>query len=96
MARIKWFEVEGIAIYIYGELYEKHHVPHLLIRKSTVESTQYGFDGNPIRGCKRLSNLKDHKLVSSWILSKKEKLNIGVSPRPRAMNGTSISLLPMT
>ena len=48
MARIKWFEVEGIAIYIYGELYEKHHVPHLLIRKSTVESTQYGFDGNPI------------------------------------------------
>lgn len=54
MARIKWFEVEGIAIYIYGELYEKHHVPHLLIRKSTVESTQYGFDGNPIfRQCNR-------------------------------------------
>ncbi len=76
MARIKWFEVEGIAIYIYGELYEKYHVPHLLVRKSTVESTQYGFDGNPIRGCKRLTNLKDHKLVSSWILSKKEKMNI--------------------
>ena len=74
MARIKWFEVEGIAIYIYGELYEKHHVPHLLVRKSTVESTQYDFDGEPIKGCKRLSKYKDHILVSSWILSKKDKL----------------------
>lgn len=33
MARIKWFENEQIVVYIYGELYEKHHKRHVLILK---------------------------------------------------------------
>ena len=87
MARIKWFETQGIAIYIYAELFGKHHNPHVFVRRTTVESTQYGFDGNPIKGCKKLKRPQDHKLVSCWILSKKEKLeeawnmiNKGIDP----------------
>ena len=53
MARIKWFENEQIVVYIYGELYEKHHLRHVLILKKD-EDCQYGFDSQPIHGTKRL------------------------------------------
>ena len=53
MARIKYFENEKIVVYIYGEMYEKHHVRHVLILKKD-EDCQYGFDGNPIKGTLRL------------------------------------------
>ena len=53
MARIKWFENEQIVVYIYGELYEKHHLRHVLILKKD-EDCQYGFDGLPLKGTKRL------------------------------------------
>ena len=49
MARIKWFENEQIVVYIYGELYEKHHLRHVLILKKD-EDCQYGFDGLPLKG----------------------------------------------
>lgn len=45
MARIKFFKDEKIAVYIYGEQYEKHHGKHILILKAD-EECQYGFDGN--------------------------------------------------
>ncbi len=43
MARIKWFENEQIVVYIYGELFGKHHLRHVLILKKD-ENCQYGFD----------------------------------------------------
>ena len=70
MARIKWFENEKIVVYIYGELYEKHHERHLLVLKKD-EDCQYGFDGEPVKGTKRLKRKADHELVSSWILGNK-------------------------
>ncbi len=74
MARIKWFENEKIVVYIYGELYEKHHERHLLVLKKD-EDCQYGFDGEPVKGTKRLKRKADHELVSSWILAHTDELN---------------------
>jgi len=75
MARVKWFENEQIVVYIYGELYEKHHVRHVLILKKD-EDCQYGFDGQPVKGTKRLRKKSDHDLVSAWIIANSDKLEI--------------------
>lgn len=75
MARVKWFENEQIVVYIYGELYEKHHARHVLILKSD-EDCQYGFDGQPVKGTKRLRKKSDHDLVSAWIIANSDKLEI--------------------
>ena len=73
MVRIKYFENEKIVVYIYGEMYEKHHVRHVLILKKD-EDCQYGFDGNPIKGTLRLKKKSDHDLVSAWILQHSKEL----------------------
>lgn len=86
MARIKWFENEQIVVYIYGELYEKHHLRHVLILKKD-EDCQYGFDGLPLKGTKRLRKKSDHDVVSAWIIKNADKLeeawnliNQGINP----------------
>ena len=86
MARIKWFENEQIVVYIYGELYGKHHLRHVLILKKD-EDCQYGFDGQPLKGTKRLRKKSDHEVVSAWIIKNADKLetawnliNQGINP----------------
>jgi len=86
MARVKWFENEQIVVYIYGELYEKHHAKHVLV-VNRDESCQYGFDGQPIKGTKRLKKRSDHEVVSSWIQEHEawlnhawELMNQGINP----------------
>ena len=82
MARIKWFENEKIVVYIYGELYEKHHERHVLVLKKD-EDCQYGFDGQPIKGTGRLKKKSDHDLVSAWILAhSKEVAEQPTNPKP--------------
>lgn len=73
MARIKYLKENGIAIYIYGERYEKHHGKHLLIVKAD-EECQYGFDGNPLKCSKALKNHNDHKVVRDWIINHQDDL----------------------
>ncbi len=53
MAKIKFFKDKNIAIYIYGERYEKHHEKHLLVVKAD-ESCEYGFNGKPLKCSKAL------------------------------------------
>ena len=66
MARIKYFNDQKIAIYIYGERYGKHHEKHVLVLKAD-EDCQYGFDGMPFKNSARLRNKSDDETVSQWI-----------------------------
>jgi hypothetical protein len=86
MARIKYFEKEKIAIYIYGEAHGKNHKRHILVLKRD-EDCQYGFDGKPLDDLPPLKNKSDRELVEGWILSHRDKLeqawidiNNGVNP----------------
>jgi hypothetical protein len=86
MARIKYFKDKKIAIYIYGEKYEKHHKKHVLVLTAD-EDCQYGFDGEPLNCSKQLKNKEDRETVKNWILSRNAELekawddiNNGVNP----------------
>ncbi len=86
MARIKYFEEERIAVYIYGERYGKHHEKHLLVMKAD-ENCEYGFDGQPLSCSVALKNKRDREVLASWILLNREKLekawddiNNGINP----------------
>ncbi len=86
MARIKYFEEECIAVYIYGERYGKHHEKHLLVMKAD-ENCEYGFDGQPLSCSAALKNKRDREVLASWILLNREKLekawddiNNGINP----------------
>jgi hypothetical protein len=84
MSRIKYFKDEKIAIYIYGEQYNKHHGKHILVLKKD-EDCQYDFNGNAISG--KLRDKDDRKLVREWILNHQSELekawadiNNGINP----------------
>lgn len=86
MPRVKYFDSNKIAIYIYGEKYEKHHERHVLVLKAG-EDCQYGFDGYPLSYSKALKNREDRELVKEWILSHQKELeqawtdvNNGINP----------------
>ena len=86
MARIKYFENEKIAIYIYGEKNERHHEKHLLVLKRD-EECQYGFDGMPIKNSPALRKKSERELVAQWILEHQaqlekawEDVNNGIKP----------------
>ena len=88
MARIKYFIDEKIAIYIYGELNERHHGKHVLVLK-VDEECNYGFDGRVVKNSKALRSKKEHKMVSEWIRRHRAELdaawtdvNNGVKPQP--------------
>lgn len=86
MPRIKYFKNNKIAIYIYGEKYEKHHEKHILVLKAD-EDCQYGFNGYPLKCSKSLREKEDRELVKRWILSHQKELekawidvNNGINP----------------
>lgn len=86
MARIKYFQNNNMAVYIYGEKYEKHHGKHILVLKPD-EDCQYGFDGKPLSCSKELRNKDDRKVLKEWILSHRRQLekawndiNNGINP----------------
>ena len=73
MARIKYFKSCCIAIYIYGEKYNKHHEKHILVLKAD-EECQYGFNGKPLSCSKALKNRKERIMLKNWILAHQEDL----------------------
>ena len=86
MAKIKYFDNGRIAIYIYGEIHERHHGKHVLVLKAD-EDCQYGFDGEPLSCSKALKNKEDRKLIKEWITSHQSELekawldiNNGINP----------------
>ena len=87
MARIMYFREYRIAIYVYGELYGKHHEKHVLVLKAD-EDCQYDFSGRPIKNTRRLRSKEEHKIVSEWIRSHASyleeswnRINQGKAPR---------------
>lgn len=86
MARIKYFEQQKIAIYIYGEQMGKHHGKHILVLKAD-EDCQYDFNGRPVKSSKKLKRKEDDICVREWILKHRleleiawEKINNGERP----------------